>query len=137
MEGADGDTIELTAGAVVIATGARPRVLPGLEPDGQRVWTYKEAMVPKELPRRLLVVGSGAIGMEFASFYRDLGSEVTVVEMLPQILPVEDAEIAGFARKQVEKQGIVIETGATIAALEHGTDEPAHGLHVGCRRLMH
>ena len=113
---------ELAAGAVVLATGARARSVPGLEPDGERIWTYKEAMVPKGLPERLLVVGSGAIGMEFASFYGDLGSQVTVVEMLPQILPVEDAEIAAFARKQFEKQGLEIHTGATVAGIETGPD---------------
>ena len=121
---ADGDgATELVARNIVIATGARARNLPGLEPDGRFVWSYKEAMVPDELPRRLLVVGSGAIGMEFASFYRDLGSEVTVVEMLPQILPVEDEEIAAFARKQFEKQGIAIHTGATVSALDKGDSD--------------
>src|SRR3984957_17623175 len=81
---------------IIVATGARPRVLPGLEPDKKLVWTYFEAMVPEKMPKSLLVVGSGAIGIEFASFYRTLGAEVTVVEVLPQILPVEDAEIAAF-----------------------------------------
>jgi dihydrolipoamide dehydrogenase len=121
--GEGADARELSARHVVIATGARPRVLPGLEPDGDRIWTYKEAMVPTSLPGRLLVIGSGAIGMEFASFYRDLGSEVTVVEMLPQVLPVEDVDIAAFARKQFEKQGMAIYTGATVSALEHGSNE--------------
>jgi len=110
--------LELAAANVVIASGARARTLPGLEPDGELVWTYKEAMVPSQMPERLLVVGSGAIGVEFASFYRDLGAEVTVVEMLPQILPVEDSEIAALARKQFEKQGIQFHTDATVAALE-------------------
>src|SRR5262245_16440491 len=91
---------------IIIATGARPRALPGLEPDGKLVWTYFEAMVPDRVPKSLLVIGSGAIGVEFASFFRTLGAEVTIVEVLPQILPVEDAEIAAFARKQFEKQGI-------------------------------
>jgi dihydrolipoamide dehydrogenase len=122
---------ELAARHIVIASGARPRVLPGLEPDGNLVWTYKEAMVPSALPERLLVIGSGAIGMEFASFYRDLGSEVSVVEMLPQILPVEDADIAGFARKQFEKQGMAIYTGATVAGLEPGTNEVAATIDLG------
>ena len=85
---------------IIVATGARPRVLPGLEPDKKLVWTYFEAMNPDKMPKSLLVVGSGAIGIEFASFYRTLGAEVTVVEVLPQILPVEDAEIAAFARKR-------------------------------------
>ncbi len=99
---------------IIIATGARPRVLPGLEPDEKLVWTYFEAMVPDRVPKSLLVVGSGAIGIEFASFFRTLGAEVTVVEVLPQILPVEDAEIAAFARKSFEKQGIKIRTGAKV-----------------------
>jgi dihydrolipoamide dehydrogenase len=107
---------------VIIATGARPRVLPGLEPDGQVIWTYFEAMVPERIPKSILVVGSGAIGIEFASFYRDFGAEVTVVEILPQILPVEDAEIAAFARKQFEKEGIKIFTGAKLTRLEKKTD---------------
>ena len=107
---------------VIIATGARPRVLPGLEPDGKVIWTYFEAMVPERIPKSILVVGSGAIGIEFASFYRDFGAEVTVVEILPQILPVEDAEIAAFARKQFEKEGIKIFTGAKLTRLEKKTD---------------
>ena len=90
---------------IIIATGARPRVLPGLEPDKKLVWTYFEAMAPDRMPKSLLVIGSGAIGIEFASFYRTLGAEVTVVEVLPQILPVEDAEIAAFARKQLREAG--------------------------------
>src|SRR6201999_4339377 len=107
---------------IIIATGARPRVLPGLEPDKKLVWTYFEAMVPDKMPKSLLVVGSGAIGIEFASFYRTMGAEVTVVEVLPQILPVEDAEIAGFARKQFEKQGIKVLTGAKVTKLDKKTD---------------
>src|ERR1700754_3063059 len=103
---------------IIVATGARPRVLPGLEPDKKLVWTYFEAMVPDKMPKSLLVVGSGAIGIEFASFYRTMGAEVTVVEVLPQILPVEDAEIAGFARKQFEKQGIKIMSGTKVTKLE-------------------
>src|SRR5205814_8653845 len=99
---------------IIIATGARPRVLPGIEPDNKLVWTYFEAMVPDKMPKSLLVIGSGAIGVEFASFYRTLGAEVTIVEVLPQILPVEDAEIATFARKQFEKQGIKIMTDAKV-----------------------
>jgi dihydrolipoamide dehydrogenase len=107
---------------IVIATGARPRVLPGLEPDKKLVWTYFEAMAPERIPKSLLVVGSGAIGIEFASFYRALGAEVTVVEILPQILPAEDAEIAAFARKAFEKQGMKILTGAKVTKLERGAD---------------
>jgi dihydrolipoamide dehydrogenase len=107
---------------IILATGARPRVLPGLEPDKKLVWTYFEAMVPERMPKSLLVIGSGAIGIEFASFYRTLGAEVTVVEVLPQILPVEDAEISAFARKQFEKQGIKIFTGAKVTKLEKKAD---------------
>src|SRR5437773_1718988 len=107
---------------IIIATGARPRVLPGIEPDKKLVWTYFEAMVPDRVPKTLLVIGSGAIGIEFASFYRTLGAEVTVVEVLPQILPVEDGEIAAFARKSFEKQGIKIFTGAKVTKLEKKTD---------------
>ena len=107
---------------IIIATGARPRVLPGIEPDKKLVWTYFEAMVPDKMPKSLLVVGSGAIGIEFASFYRTLGAEVTVVEVLPQILPVEDAEIAAFARKNFEKQGIKILTGAKVTKLDKKAD---------------
>ena len=107
---------------IIIATGARPRVLPGLEPDKKLIWTYFEAMVPDRMPKSLLVVGSGAIGIEFASFYRTLGAEVTVVEVLPQILPVEDAEIAAFARKSFEKQGIKIYTGAKVTKLDKTGD---------------
>ncbi len=103
---------------IILATGARPRILPGLEPDKKLVWTYVEAMNPDTLPKSLLVVGSGAIGMEFASFYRTMGVAVTVVEVLPQILPVEDAEIAAFARKQFEKQGINIISGAKVTKLD-------------------
>jgi dihydrolipoamide dehydrogenase len=101
-----------------VATGARPRVLPGLEPDQKLIWTYFEAMVPERMPKSLLVVGSGAIGIEFASFYRTFGTEVTVVEVLPQILPVEDAEIAALARKAFEKQGIKIFTGSRVTQLD-------------------
>jgi dihydrolipoamide dehydrogenase len=97
----EGGETELRAPHVVLATGARARSLPGPEPDGGRIWTYKEAMVPDALPESLLVVGSGAIVMEFASFYRDMGAEVEVVEILPEILPLEDAEIAGIARRRL------------------------------------
>ncbi len=107
---------------IIIATGARPRVLPGIEPDKKLVWTYFEAMVPDRVPKTLLVIGSGAIGIEFASFYRTLGAEVTVVEVLPQILPVEDGEIAAFARKSFEKQGMKIFSGAKATKLEKKAD---------------
>jgi len=118
VTGADGKAQTLQAKHVILATGARARVLPGLEPDGDRVWTYKEAMVPTTMPKSLLVVGSGAIGIEFASFYRTMGAEVTVVEVVDRVLPVEDAEISAMARKAFEKQGMKIKTGATVKALK-------------------
>jgi dihydrolipoamide dehydrogenase len=107
---------------IILATGARPRVLPGLEPDKKLIWTYFEAMLPERMPKSLLVAGSGAIGIEFASFYRNFGAEVTVVEILPQILPAEDAEISAFARKQFEKQGIKILTDTKVVKLEKKPD---------------
>ena len=107
---------------IIIATGARPRVLPGLEPDKKLVWTYFEAMVPDKMPKSLLVVGSGAIGIEFASFFRTMGADVTVVEVLPQILPVEDAEISKFAQKAFEKQGIKLLTNTKVTKLEKKSD---------------
>jgi dihydrolipoamide dehydrogenase len=105
---------DLVAKNVILATGARARVLPGLEPDPACIWTYREAMVPARMPKSMLVVGSGAIGIEFASFYRNLGAEVTVVEVMDRILPVEDEEISAFARKSFEKQGMKILTGASV-----------------------
>ena len=107
---------------IIVATGARPRALPGIEPDGKLIWTYYEAMVPETMPKSLLVMGSGAIGVEFAYFYRTMGAEVTIVEVLPQILPVEDAEIAAHARKRFEKMGIKILTGAKVTGVEKGAD---------------
>ncbi|MGH7067633.1 MAG: FAD-dependent oxidoreductase, partial [Acetobacteraceae bacterium] len=104
----------ITAPHIILATGARARELPGIEADGKLIWTYKQAMVPPEMPKSLLVIGSGAIGIEFASFYHDMGAEVTVVEVLDRILPVEDSEISAFARKAFEKQGITIVTGASV-----------------------
>jgi dihydrolipoamide dehydrogenase len=119
----DGKTVaELSATNIILATGARARSLPGLEPDGKLIWTYREAMVPASMPKSLLVVGSGAIGIEFASFYRSLGCEVTVVEVLERILPVEDAEISAFAHKAFTKQGMKILTGATVKKLDKGKD---------------
>ena len=114
---------DLAAKHIILATGARPRQLPGLEADGKMVWTYFEAMIPATLPKSLLVIGSGAIGIEFASFFRSLGSEVTVVEIVDRILPVEDAEISDFARKAFEKQGIKILTSSTVKALQKGTND--------------
>jgi dihydrolipoamide dehydrogenase len=117
---------EFTAKHIVIATGARARSLPGLEPDGKLVWTYKEAMIPEAMPKSLLVVGSGAIGIEFASFYRDMGTEVTVVEVLDRVLPAEDDEISAFARKAFEKQGMKIHTQTTVKSLKkNGADVTA------------
>ena len=116
VSGKDAGTYQ--AKHIIVATGARPRVLPGIEPDKKLVWTYFEAMVPEKMPKSLLVIGSGAIGIEFASFYRTMGSEVTVVEVLPQILPAEDEEVAAFARKRFEKQGIKVMTGAKVTKLD-------------------
>ena len=111
---------ELSAKNIILATGARARALPGLEPDGKLIWTYKEAMVPDVMPKSLLVVGSGAIGIEFASFYRALGAEVTVVEVLPRVLPVEDEDISAFAHKAFEADGMTIMTSATVTKLDKG-----------------
>ena len=119
----DGKVFEtLAAKHIIIATGARARVIPGMEPDGKLIWTYREAMVPAEMPKSLIVVGSGAIGIEFASFYRNLGAEVTVIEMMDRVMPVEDEEISVFARKQFEKQGMKIITGAKLAKLDKGAN---------------
>jgi dihydrolipoamide dehydrogenase len=113
---------DYSAKNVIVATGARPRALPGLEPDQKLIWTYFEAMNPDKVPKSLLVVGSGAIGIEFASFYRTLGVDMTVVEILPQILPVEDEEIAAHARKRFEKAGMKIFTDAKVTKLTKGKD---------------
>lgn len=115
----DGKAVATLQGKhIILATGARARSLPGLEPDGKLVWTYKEAMTPDVMPKSLLVIGSGAIGIEFASFYRTLGAEVTVVEVLPRVLPVEDEEISAFARKSFEKEGMKIHTSAKVTKLK-------------------
>ena len=116
---------------VILATGARARALPGLEPDGKLVWTYKEAMVPAAMPKSLLVVGSGAIGIEFASFYRALGAAVTVVEVLPRVLPVEDEEISAHAQKQFAKQGMTILTGATVKSLAKSDSDVTATIEAG------
>ena len=115
-------TNTLSAKHIIIATGARARVLPGMEPDGKLIWSYREAMVPDSMPKSLLVVGSGAIGIEFASFYRTLGAEVTVAEVMDRVMPVEDAEISGLARKSFEKQGMKIMTGVKVTKLEKGAN---------------
>jgi len=103
---------------IIVATGARPRALPGIEPDGRLIWTYFDAMVPKEMPKSLVVMGSGAIGIEFASFYRTMGAEVTVVELMPAVMPVEDHEVSAFARRQFEKQGMKILLEAKVTKVE-------------------
>ncbi|MCD8498016.1 MAG: dihydrolipoyl dehydrogenase [Alphaproteobacteria bacterium] len=128
----DGKKIEeLSTKHIIIATGAKARQLPGLEADGKLVWSYREAMVPDMMPKSLLVVGSGAIGIEFASFYRNLGAEVTVVEVMDRILPVEDEEVSAFARKAFEKQGMKILTGAKTTKLEKGKDNVTVHVEVG------
>ncbi|GGE79626.1 dihydrolipoyl dehydrogenase [Stappia taiwanensis] len=111
-----------TAKHIIVATGARPRALPGIEPDGKLIWTYFEAMKPDVMPKSLVVMGSGAIGIEFASFYRSMGADVTVVEVMPQVMPVEDAEISALARKQLEKRGMKILTEAKVTKVEKGAD---------------
>ena len=128
----DGQTVaELGAPHIILAPGARARQLPGLESDGKLVWSYKEAMVPASLPNTLLVVGSGAIGIEFASFYRNMGAEVTVVEVMDRILPAEDAEIGAFARKSFEKQGMRFLLGAKITQANKGSDSVAVTIEQG------
>ncbi len=128
----DGNKVaDLVGKHIVIASGARARVLPGLEPDGKLVWTYKEAMVPPAMPKSVLVVGSGAIGIEFASFYRNMGAEVTVVEVLDRVVPVEDEEISAFARKAFEKQGMKIHTSATVKALKRAAESVTATIETG------
>jgi len=132
VTGADGKPkAQLTARHIILATGARPRQVPGIEIDGQLIWSYFEAMVPKAMPKSLLVIGSGAIGIEFASFYRNMGAQVTVVEMLDRVLPVEDAEISAFARKAFEKQGMRIITSATVKGVEKGKDSVSVTVEAG------
>jgi dihydrolipoamide dehydrogenase len=114
---------DIEAKHIILATGARARTLPGLEPDGKLIWTYKEAMVPDVMPKSLLVIGSGAIGIEFASFFHTLGAKTTVVEVLDRILPVEDEEISAFARKAFTKQGMTIHSGAKVEALKAGKND--------------
>ena len=118
VTGKDGKATELAAKDIIVATGARARDLPNLPADGKRVWTYRHAMVPTELPSKLLVIGSGAIGIEFASFYNDMGADVTVVEMMDRIVPVEDADVSAFLEKSLVKQGMRILTGAGVSDLK-------------------
>lgn len=120
--GVDGKKEILSAPHIIIATGAKARQLPGLEADGKLVWTYREAMVPTEMTKSMIVVGSGAIGIEFASFYNELGVDVTVIEVMDRIMPIEDEEISKLARKSFEKQGIKIMTGAKVVKLDKGED---------------
>ena len=127
----DKSNVTLTAKDVILATGARARQLPGLETDGKLVWSYREAMVPEEMPKSLLVIGSGAIGIEFASFYRTMGAEVTVCEVLDRILPVEDAEVSAFAKRAFEKQGMKILTSATVSNLRKGANDVTATITVG------
>jgi dihydrolipoamide dehydrogenase len=114
----DGTKTELQAKHIIVATGARARDLPFAKADGNKIWTYRHAMVPKEMPTKLLVIGSGAIGVEFASFYSDMGADVTIVEMLDRILPVEDAEVSAFVHKQLTKQGMKIHVSSGVEKLE-------------------
>ncbi|OWU81428.1 dihydrolipoyl dehydrogenase [Phaeobacter sp. 22II1-1F12B] len=122
---------DLTAKNIVLATGARARQLPGLEGDGDLVWTYKDALAPKRMPKKLLVIGSGAIGIEFASFYHTMGAKATVVEVMDRILPVEDAEISAFAKKQFTKQGMVIKEKATVKKLDRGKGKVTAHIEIG------
>ncbi len=122
---------ELKAPHIIIATGARARQLPGLEPDGKLVWSYKEAMTPTEMPKSVLVVGSGAIGVEFASFYKNMGADVTIAEVMDRIVHVEDAEISAFVRKQFEKQGMKILTSAKVVKLDKATNNVTAHVEVG------
>lgn len=124
----DGKSLgKLQAKHIILATGARARILPGLEPDGKFIWSYKEALVPDTMPKKLLVVGSGAIGIEFASFFNTLGADVTVVEMMDRVMPVEDTEISGLARKSFEKQGMKIITNAKVSKIDKNkSDVTAH-----------
>ena len=119
---AGGKTTELAAKHIILATGARARVLPGMEPDGKLIWSYREAMVPTAMPKSLIVVGSGAIGSEFASFYLNMGAKVTLVEMMDRVLPVEDAEISGFVQKAFVKQGMDVITNARVQGVRKGAD---------------
>ncbi len=132
VTGKDGKAApDIKAKHVIVATGARARTLPGLEADGKLIWTYKEAMLPPAMPKSLIVIGSGAIGIEFASFYSGLGAKVTVIEIMDRILPVEDEEISVLARKSFEKQGMVFHTGAKVEKLEKGADNVKATLSVG------
>ncbi len=127
----DKGTEELAAKNIVLATGARARELPGLEGDGKLVWTYRDALQPPHMPKKLLVIGSGAIGIEFASFYNTLGADTTVVEVMDRVLPVEDAEIAAFAKKQFVKQGMKIMEKSMVKKLDRGKDKVTAHIETG------
>ena len=133
----DKGTEELTAKSIILATGARARELPGLEADGDLVWTYKHALLPPRMPKKLLVIGSGAIGIEFASFYNTLGADTTVVEVMDRILPVEDAEIAAFAKKQFVKQGMKIMEKASVKQLDRGKGKVTAHIESGGKTEKH
>ncbi len=122
---------ELAAKHIILATGARARVIPGMEPDGKLIWSYREAMVPAAMPKSLIVVGSGAIGSEFASFYQNMGAKVTLVEVMDRILPVEDAEISAFVQKAFVKQGMAIMTGARVQGVRKGADSVTAVIEAG------
>ena len=127
----DKGTETLSAKNIIIATGARARELPGLEADGDLVWTYKHALMPSRMPKKLLVIGSGAIGIEFASFFNTLGSDTTVVEVMDRVLPVEDAEISAFAKKQFEKQGMKIREKSTVKKLDRAKGKVTAHIEAG------
>ena len=133
----DKGTEELTAKNIVLATGARARTLPGLEADGDLVWTYKHALQPKHMPKKLLVIGSGAIGIEFASFYNTLGADTTVVEVMDRVLPVEDAEISAFAKKAFEKQGMKIMQKAMVKQLDRAKGKVTAHIETGGKVEKH
>ena len=133
----DKGTEEVTAKAIILATGARARELPGLEADGDLVWTYKAALTPKRMPKKLLVIGSGAIGIEFASFYNTLGADTTVVEVMDRVLPVEDAEISAFAKKSFEKQGMKIMQKAMVKQLDRAKGKVTAHIEVGGKVEKH
>ncbi len=133
----DKGTEELTAKNIVLATGARARELPGLEADGKLVWTYRHALQPVHMPKKLLVIGSGAIGIEFASFYNTLGADTTVVEVMDRVLPVEDEEISAFAKKSFEKQGMKIMQKAMVKKLDRAGDKVTAHIEVGGKTEKH
>ncbi|MBR0672710.1 dihydrolipoyl dehydrogenase [Neoroseomonas soli] len=122
---------DIAAKHIILATGARARVLPGMEPDGKLIWTYKEALVPPAMPKRLIVIGSGAIGSEFASFFLNMGAEVTLIEVLDRILPVEDAEVSAFVHKSFTKQGMKVITGAKVQGVRKEGDSLAAIVEAG------